>query len=137
MIVIKNNLIPFDGYKAINLFGIVFTRAELSEKEKNHELIHSRQILDASFIGFYIISLFVLIYNISIAWFLFSPLTFYVLYGLEYGIIRLFHKKQNDAYHDVSFEEEAYAHDDDLNYVKYKRMPFDWIKFLKIKSNKK
>ena len=37
MRVIKTKHFPFGGYKAINLFGIVFTKGELSNRELNHE----------------------------------------------------------------------------------------------------
>ena len=36
MRVIKTKHFPFNGYKAINLFGIIFTKGELSNKELNH-----------------------------------------------------------------------------------------------------
>lgn len=39
--IIKNNIIPFKGYKAINLFGIIFTRKDLNEIDINHEKIHT------------------------------------------------------------------------------------------------
>lgn len=136
MICIKNNLIPFKGYKAINLFGLIFTRAELTEKEKNHESIHTKQMLECAILGFYLIGALIIFFNISYWWLLTSLLTFYVFYGLEYIIVRLFHKKQNDAYHDVSFEEEAYVNDDNLEYNKV-RIPFNWVKYLVVKSNKK
>ncbi len=136
MICIKNNLIPFKGYKAINLFGLIFTRAELTEKEKNHENIHTKQMLECAILGFYLIGALIIFSNISYWWLLTSLLTFYVFYGLEYIIVRLFHKKQNDAYHDVSFEEEAYVNDDNLEYNKV-RIPFNWVKYLVVKSNKK
>ena len=38
----KNKIIPFPGYKAINLFGVIFCRADLSEVDKNHESIHTK-----------------------------------------------------------------------------------------------
>jgi amino acid transporter len=136
MICIKNNLIPFKGYKAINLFGIVFTREELNEKEKNHESIHTLQIIECAVLGFYLFSFIVLIFDLSFWWILLSLATFYIFYGLEYLTVRLFHKKQNDAYHDVSFEEEAYVNDDDLEYKK-KRIPFNWLKYIRPKTNKK
>lgn len=43
MKVIYNNIIPFKGYKAINLFGLVFVRkgAKFTEVDYNHEHIHS------------------------------------------------------------------------------------------------
>lgn len=42
MKIIYNNLIPFKGYKAINLFGLVFVRkgAKFTEVDYNHEHIH-------------------------------------------------------------------------------------------------
>ena len=136
MICIKNNLIPFKGYKAINLFGVVFTREDLTDKEKNHERIHSLQIVESAILGFYLFSSIVLIFNLSSWWILLSLASFYIFYGLEYVIIRLFHKKQNDAYHDVSFEEEAYVNDDNLEYKK-ERIPFNWIQYIIPKTNKK
>lgn len=44
---------------------------------------------------------------------------FYLWYGIEYLIIRLFHKKQNDVYHDVSFEEELRGKHFDEVYATY------------------
>lgn len=44
MKIIYNDIIPFKGYKAINLFGIVFARKSarpLSDKNKNHEAKHT------------------------------------------------------------------------------------------------
>lgn len=38
---IKNNIIPFGGYKVINLFGLIFTKSDLTDEDKNHENIHS------------------------------------------------------------------------------------------------
>ena len=41
MRIIKTKHFPFGGYKAINLFGIIFTKGELSNRELNHEAIHT------------------------------------------------------------------------------------------------
>lgn len=113
MIIIKNNLIPFGDYSTINLFGILFTKEKsLSNKTINHESIHTAQMKEMGFIFFYL-------------W-----------YVIEYVLIRLFHKKQGDAYHDVSFEEEAYNNDDNLEYLKT-RKHYSWFKYIKVKSNGK
>ena len=40
--IIKNKIIPFGNYKAMNLFGIIFTKSSLSEIELNHEKIHTK-----------------------------------------------------------------------------------------------
>lgn len=135
MIVIKNKFIPFKGYETINLFGILFTHDDyIDPVEYNHEDIHSRQWLECTTVAMFIIAFLELIFNINFWWVLITPLVYYILYGLEYLIIRCFHKKQNDAYHDVSFEEEAYANENDLAYSQY-RKPFAWIKYVKLKSN--
>ena len=44
MRVIKTKHFPFGGYKAINLFGVIFTKGELSNKELNHEAIQHHTI---------------------------------------------------------------------------------------------
>lgn len=57
MKVIYNSLIPFKGFSAINLFGIVFARKEykeLSRRTLNHEAIHAAQMKEMLYIGFYI-----------------------------------------------------------------------------------
>lgn len=111
MILVKNKWFPFGNYKAINICGIVFYKGDnLSDKTINHEKIHTKQMIELLFIFFYL-------------W-----------YGIEYLIIRLFHKKQNDVYHDVSFEEEAHNNDDNLNYIDT-RKHYAWFKYIKVKSS--
>lgn len=134
MIVIKNKIIPFGSYDIINLFGILFTKSDIDKIEYNHENIHTEQIKDCSLIGILLFVILKLMFDISGLWLLATPATFYILYSLEYVCIRLFHKKQGDAYHDVSFEEEAYNNEGDLEYNKH-REPFNWIKYVKLKSN--
>lgn len=48
MKIIYNSIIPFKGYKAINLFGILFVRkgCTMSDVDLNHEAIHTAQIKD-------------------------------------------------------------------------------------------
>ena len=113
MKVIQNKLIPFPGYKYINLFGIIFTRdkSKISDIEYNHEKIHLKQMQEMLWIFFYI-------------W-----------YMIEYFIIWLvrFSDKQNTKYHDTSFEEEAYNNENNFDYTKT-RKHYSWIKYLKIWS---
>ena len=134
MIVIKNKIIPFGRYKTINLFGILFTKEDIDIVEYNHERIHSKQIQECGILGFVIISILCIIFNLSIWWLLTSYCTFYLLYGLEYCCIRLFHNRQSSAYHDVSFEEEAYNNQRDFNYINNRKY-FNWIHYVKPKSN--
>ena len=56
MIIIRNKFIPFGGYKAINIFGILFVKknANIDNVTINHEKIHTKQIIELLFIFFYI-----------------------------------------------------------------------------------
>ena len=105
MKIIRNKYIPFQGYKAINLFGILFVRgnARISERTIRHEAIHTAQMKEMLYIFFYL-------------W-----------YVVEW-IIRLFMK--GNAYRNISFEREAYSNEDDVIYLE-DRKRFAWIKYLK------
>lgn len=92
MKLIYNNIIPFKGFKAINLFGLCFVRngMKMSDKDINHEKIHTAQMKE-------------LLY-----------LPFYLLYLGEW-VVRLFMK--GNAYRNISFEKEAYTNENDLTYL--------------------
>lgn len=110
MIIVKNKIIPFGSYSTINLFGILFTKSDyLSPTTINHERIHTKQMLELLIIGYYL-------------W-----------YIIEYIIVRFCHKKQNDAYHDISFEEEAHNNDNNLHYLD-NRKHFAWCKYVRLRS---
>ena len=105
MKIIRNKYIPFKGFRAINLFGILFVRgnARINERTIRHEAIHTAQMKEMLYIFFYL-------------W-----------YVVEW-IIRLFMK--GNAYRNTSFEREAYANQDDLNYLE-NRKRFDFVKYIK------
>lgn len=44
MKIIYNNILPFKGFKCVNLFGILFARkgANITQITVNHESIHSQ-----------------------------------------------------------------------------------------------
>ena len=52
MKIIYNDYIPFKGYIAMNLFGILFVRGNktLSKDTINHESIHSEQYKDLLYV---------------------------------------------------------------------------------------
>lgn len=104
MKVIKNKWIPFKGYKCINLFGILFTKSDLSDKDINHEAIHTKQMQEMLYIFFYL-------------W-----------YWIEY-IVRRFSNSQHKAYKKVSFEQEAYYYESNLAYLRWRKR-YSWLKFL-------
>lgn len=104
MIIIRNNIIPFRGFAAINLFGVLFVRkdAVISEKTINHEKIHTAQMKEMLYVFFYL-------------W-----------YVIEW-LIRLFGK--GNAYRNISFEQEAYSNDDDMKYLET-RKHYAWFKYI-------
>ena len=54
MKIIRNKCIPFKGFRAINLFGVLFVRgnARISERTLRHEAIHTAQMKEMLYIGF-------------------------------------------------------------------------------------
>lgn len=93
MKIIYNKFIPFKGFLAMNLFGILFVRGterDINDVVLNHERIHTAQMKELGYI------------------------LFYIIYLLEW-VVRLF--KKGNAYRNISFEREAYEHETDLNYL--------------------
>lgn len=101
MKIIRNRFIPFKGFTAINIFGIVVAHhdAHISSIVVNHERIHTAQMKELGFVFFY------------------------VFYFMEW-LVRLFMK--GSAYRNISFEREAYDWQDDLGYLP-RRRHYAWI----------
>lgn len=116
MKVIHNNIIPFGYAVYINLFGIIFTKKKnltLKPSTKNHEEIHSLQM----------------------KWLLY--IFFYILYFIEWLfkiIPSMFHERGNFgisqyAYRSISFEQQAYYNEKNLDYLKTAN-PYEWVKYI-------
>lgn len=105
MKMIYNNVIPFNGFKAINLFGFLFVRkgCRMSEVDLNHERIHTAQMKEVFYVGFYL-------------W-----------YFVEW-VVKLFTYGKN-SYRHISFEFEAYENEDNPDYLK-DRLIFGWWEYL-------
>lgn len=104
--VIYNNIIPFKGYKAINLFGFIFARkgCNLTDVDINHERIHTAQIIELLFIGFYL-------------W-----------YFIELLILSIKYRSISKAYRNVKFEKEAYQCQN-MPYYLDCRVPYEFLRF--------
>ena len=111
MIIIRNRLVPFPKFAAINIFGVLFCRREIKITEGliNHERIHTAQIIEMGFVFFY-------------------------LWYVTEWVIRLF--MEGNAYKNISLEREAYRHDHDLSYLN-RRKHYAWTKLLKDKDKNK
>jgi len=100
MKIIYNRIIPFKGFLAINLFGILFVRKEykgkqLTETTINHEKIHTAQMKELLYIPFYI------------------------AYFFEW-LVRLV-TNTNTAYRSISFEQEAHNNQNNMGYLKTRK----------------
>ena len=104
MKIIYNNIIPFKGFLAINLFGILFVRgteSDINERVLNHKKIHTAQMKELWYIPFYILYLLEWLYRLT---------------------------QKGNAYRNISFEREAYDHEMDLNYLANRRKWAMWRK---------
>ena len=109
MKVIGSTFLPFKGFTAINLFGIIVVRKEylpLTRRIINHEAIHFHQIKELLFVGFY-------------AW-----------YIVEWILRLIYYRNSKKAYRTISFEQEAFFHDIDLDYL-HNRKRFAFLRFIK------
>lgn len=112
MKVIFNKFIPFKGFSAINLFGVIFVREEYKSiqgtpgynRMLNHEAIHTAQMREMLYVFFYIV------------------------YFLEW-LFRLIAPPYDTAYKDISFEKEAKANEADFDYLA-KRKHYNFVKYL-------
>ena len=106
MKVIYNNIIPFRGFSAINLFGVIFAREEykpLGKRTLNHEAIHTAQMKELLYVGFYL-------------WYVVEWLVKLFIYGKE-------------AYRNVSFEREAYQYAGYEGYLSIRKR-YRWIQLI-------
>lgn len=104
MRIVYNKVIPFKKFEAVNLFGILFARKEyiVSKRTIHHEQIHTIQMKEMLYVFFYL-------------W-----------YIIEWLLLLFKYRNATKAYFNIRFEQEAYKHETDFDYLK-KRKPFAWI----------
>lgn len=98
MIKINKYLVP-NGYAAMTVYPFIFVKSEdkITPTLINHEKIHLKQQLELLII------------------------LFYIWYFLEFLINYIKFKDINTAYMAISFEKEAYKHENDANYLKNRK----------------
>lgn len=94
---IVRRLLLGKDFLAICLCGFIFSVRPLSRVELNHELIHAAQ-------------------QRELLW-----LPFFLWYGAEWLVLWLKYRNGMEAYRHIRFEEEAYRHQNDLNYLASRR----------------
>ena len=85
------------GFYAICLFGFIFAIKPLNATELNHESIHAAQQRELLYIPFFL-------------WYVLEWLFYYLKY-----------RDLLKAYYHIRFEQEAYRHQNDLNYLSNRR----------------
>lgn len=104
MKVIYNRLIPFGRFAACNLFGVLFVKEGVKDTYilRNHEAIHTAQMKELGYIGFYLCYFFEWMYRL------------------------VFHT--STAYKGISFEREAYMYERKTTYLKKRKRFAMWCK---------
>ena len=110
MKIVRTSILPFRGFSAINLLGVLFVHpgVYLSQELMNHERIHTAQQREMLFVFFYIAYL--------IEWLVRLPM-------------------RGSAYGNISFEREAYDNQRNPDYLKTRR-PFAWRRYMKRPSKR-
>jgi hypothetical protein len=105
MKLIYNKWLPFKGFRAINLFGVCFVREgnTMPPHSINHEKIHTAQMRELWYIGFY------------------------ALYFMEWLYRLVFHT--STAYRGISFEREAFEHQYDYDYLEHRERFAQWRRY--------
>jgi hypothetical protein len=105
MKIIYNSLIPFKGFSAINLFGVLFVRKGIviDDRLLRHENIHTKQMKELGYVFFYL-------------WYVLE----WVLKLFKYGL---------KSYYNISFEREAYAKENELLWLS-DRKRYAFLKYL-------
>ena len=105
---IYSRFIPFSSFVAINLFWLIIVRkgVKLTAIGVRHEHIHTHQMRELLFFGFYL-------------W-----------YVIEWLVRLVQFRDAKRAYFAISFEREAYQHQADKNYLQARPL-FAWRYYLR------
>ena len=113
MNIVRSNVIPFKGFAAINLFGVVFVRKDYEfrsvadyQRMLVHEGIHTKQMQE-------------LLY-----------LPFYVWYLLEWLVRLVMYREARKAYRNISLEREACANQHKWDYNKGRKR-YAFLQYIK------
>ena len=84
----------WQGYSTITLGCFVFTKkskAEMKTRVLNHEAIHVRQWEECMIASMVLLTLVMSVTGFNVWMYLLCPLWFYLQYGLEYAVSRVYH----------------------------------------------
>lgn len=120
-------LLMFSTCHTIAIAWFVLSKRDESrtnQTDRNHETIHAMQWTEVTMaVGVFTLAL-IAIFDLSLWWMFIAPLAYYILYLLEW----LCKLPSGHAYKSISFEQEAYAHDEDMNYCENRHLFCGWAK---------
>lgn len=121
-------IITFGFGDGICLFPFIFLYQPAAPISRQHELIHARQQLEVLLVCLPFIGVGAWLHSL---WWLLALLInpFYLWYGVEYLVRWIIARDSLLAYYSISFEQEAYAYENEPDYLLFRR-PFAWVPFL-------
>lgn len=129
---VYNQYIPFPGYLALTVIPWIFIREKAKARYTNtadrHEHTHGYQQIEMLIVGLVVTAI---LFLIGAGWWsLFGIPAFFELYFLEWIIkIPLCSFNTSNAYKSISFEQEAYEHEDEVGY-NHVRHHYAWVKYI-------
>lgn len=129
----------WQGYSTITLGCFVFTKKtkeEMKQRVLNHEAIHVRQWEECMIASAALLTLVMLLIGFSVWIYLLCPFWFYLQYGLEYAISRVYHffkglrgvDGNEVSYGNSAFEMEAKSNEQINGYLNV-RYPFEFFRY--------
>lgn len=128
---IKNDIFPPKGYKAITILPFIFHRVVLAWFDVNHEMIHARQQVEMLIVGI-VLALVLATVGYGL-WSLLAVPVYFWWYVIEYLIRLALYGNHNEAYRNISTEQEAYNNEKDDAYLD-RRRHFAWLAYITKKS---
>lgn len=129
----------WQGYSTITLGCFVFTKkskAEMKTRVLNHEAIHVRQWEECMIASMVLLTLVMSVTGFNVWMYLLCPLWFYLQYGLEYAVSRVYHSFKGIhgadgnkiSYGNSTFEMEAKSNEEIDRYLDVRR-PFEFARY--------
>ena len=129
----------WQGYSTITLGCFVFTKkskAEMKTRVLNHEAIHVRQWEECMIASMVLLTLVMSVTGFNVWMYLLCPLWFYLQYGLEYAVSRVYHSFKGIhgadgnkiSYGNSAFEMEAKSNEEIARDLDVRR-PFEFARY--------
>ena len=129
----------WQGYSTITWGGCGFTKkrkAEMKTHVLNHEAIHVRQWEECMIASAVLLTLVMFLTGFNVWMYLLCPLWFYLQYGLEYAVSRVYHSFKGVhgadgnkiSYGNSAFEMEAKSNEEIDGYLDV-RSPFEFTRY--------